>query len=208
MIQKAKHNFIIYPFFKRYAGWIMKRHFGEIKILGEFQDKKLPVLLISNHISWWDGFWSMYLNVKVLRRKFHFMMLEEQLRKFWFFNYTGGYSVNKKSKSIIETLNYTNDLLTNPGNMVLIYPQGEITSMHQQYFIFEKGMERILKNKNNVQLIFQVNMIDYFSAKSPGIYIYIRDFSDTVTDNSNLQENYNTFYKQCIDNQNKLRQSL
>jgi len=51
-------------------------------------------------------------------------------------------------------------------------------------------------------------MIDYFSAKSPGIYIYIRDFSDPVTDNSNLQESYNTFYKQCIDNQNKLRQSL
>ena len=102
MILKAKHNFIIYLFFKQYAEWIMKRHFGVIQILGDFQEKKLPVLLISNHISWWDGFWSMYLNVKVLKRKFHFMMLEEQLRKFWFFNYSGGFSVNKKSKTIIE----------------------------------------------------------------------------------------------------------
>jgi len=208
MILKAKHNFIIYPFFKQYAEWIMKRHFGVIQILGDFQEKKLPVLLISNHISWWDGFWSMYLNVKVLKRKFHFMMLEEQLRKFWFFNYSGGFSVNKKSKTIIETLNYTHDLLTDPANMVLIYPQGEITSMHQQNFKFEKGLDRILKNKNMFQLIYQVNMVDYFSTKIPGIYIYIQDFSDSVSDSTNMQESYNTFYKQCIENQNKISQSL
>jgi len=208
MILKAKHNFLIYPFFKRYAEWIMKRHFGVIQILGEFQEKELPILLISNHISWWDGFWSMYLNVKVFKRKFHFMMLEEQLRKFWFFNYTGGFSVNKKSKSILETLNYTNNLLTNPDNMVLIYPQGEIASMHQQYFKFEKGLERILKNKDLFQLIFQVNIVDYFSTKNPGIYIYIQDFSDSVTDITNMQESYTIFYKQCIENQNKISQSL
>ena len=85
MILRAKHNFLIFQFLKQYAVWIMKRHFNTIKVLGEFRDNDLPVLLMSNHVSWWDGFWAMYVNLKVFRRKFHFMMLEDQLRKFWFF---------------------------------------------------------------------------------------------------------------------------
>ena len=204
MILKAKHNFLIYPFFKRYSVWIMKRHFGVIRVMGEFHERGLPVLVICNHISWWDGFWVMYLNVKVFKHKFHFMMLEEQLRKFRFFNYTGGYSVNKRSKSIIETLNYTTELLSDAANLVLIFPQGEIASMHQQSIQFEKGIERILKNSDHYQLIFQVNLVDYFSTQKPGIYLYIQDFSAEVKDMTSVQEKYNEFYKQCVDNQKKI----
>jgi len=203
MILKAKHNFLIYPFFKRYSVWIMKKHFGVIQVLGQFQDKKLPVLLISNHISWWDGFWSMYLNVEVFKRKFHFMMLEDQLRRFWFFNYTGGFSINKKSKSVLESLDYTSELLSDSNNMVLIFPQGEITTMHQQNINFENGMVRVLKNKENYQVIFQVNLVDYFSSKKPGIYLYIEDYDNTVSGRS-VQDSYHAFYQQCDENQNNL----
>jgi len=131
-------------------------------------------------------------------------MLEEQLRKFRFFNYTGGYSVNKRSKSIIETLNYTTELLSDAANLVLIFPQGEIASMHQQSIQFEKGIERILKNSDHYQLIFQVNLVDYFSTQKPGIYLYIQDFSAEVKDMTSVQEKYNEFYKQCVDNQKKI----
>jgi len=203
MILKAKHNFLIYPFFKRYSVWIMKKHFGVIQVLGQFQDKKLPVLLISNHISWWDGFWSMYLNVKVFKRKFHFMMLEDQLRRFWFFNYTGGFSVNKKSKTVLESLDYTSELLSGSNNLVLIFPQGEITSMHQHLINFENGMVRVLKDKENFQVVFQVNMVDYFSSSKPGIYIYIENYDNTASGRS-VQDSYQDFYLQCVEKQNSI----
>ena len=205
MILKAKHNFIIYPFFKRYSAWLIKRNFSSIMIMGDFHDQKLPVLLISNHSSWWDGFWAMYLTVKILKRKFHFMMLEEQLRKRMIFNYTGGFSVNKKKRSIIETLNYTQDLLNDSNNMVLVFPQGEIQSMHTQCFQFEKGIARILKDKTEkVQIIFMANMVDYFSSSKPGIYIYIEEYKDSNMDPDNLQNHYCAFYQKCIENQKKL----
>jgi len=202
LILKAKHNFIIHPFFKLYAVWIIKRHYKPIYIIGEFKDKVLPVLLISNHISWWDGFWAMYINLKVLKRKYHFMMLEDQLRKYWFFNFTGGFSVNKKSKSMIETINYTSELLTDNKNMVLLFPQGEIQTMHNQNFVFEKGFERILKNKEGkVQIVFLANLVDYFSSPKPGVYFYIQEFSQKFFDSGTIQESYNDFYKQCIEKQ-------
>jgi len=149
----------------------------------------------------------MYLNVKVFKRKFHFMMLEDQLRKFWFFNYTGGFSVNKKSKSVLESLIYTSELLTDSDNLVLIFPQGEITTMHQQYINFENGVNRILKDKEKYQLIFQVNLVDYFSAKKPGIYIYIEDYNNIAAGRS-VQDSYSVFYRQCIENQNNLNRTI
>lgn len=202
MILKAKHNFIIYPFFKWYAGFIIKRHNSTVKITGDFKDRNLPVLLISNHISWWDGFWAMYINQKVLHRKFHFMMLEEQLRKYWFFNFTGGFSVNKSTKSIVDTLNYTSGLLKDKENMVLIFPQGEIQSLHNQNLQFEKGVERILKNKENaVQVIFLVNLVDYFSNPKPGIYFHIREYVNGAFDLKSIQQNYTKFYAESVDKQ-------
>ncbi len=205
MILKAKHNIIIHPFFKRYAVWIIKRQFKPIQIIGVLNDKNLPILLISNHISWWDGFWAMYINLKVLKRKYHFMMLEDQLRKYWFFNYTGGFSVNKKSKSIIETIRYTSELLDNKENMVLIFPQGEIQTMHNQNLVFEKGLEHILKNKEGkVQIVFLANLVDYFSSPKPGIYFYIQEYKELVFDSETLQNQYNVFYSRSIENQKQL----
>jgi 1-acyl-sn-glycerol-3-phosphate acyltransferase len=202
MILKAKHNFIIYPFFKWYAGFIINRHFGTLRIVGELKEKNLPVLLISNHISWWDGFWAMYVNLNVLHRKYHFMMLEEQLRKYRFFNYTGGYSVSKKSKSIIETLNYTSELLNDSNNIVLVFPQGEIQSLHNQNIQFENGLERILRNKENaVQVVFLVNLIDYFSNRKPGIYFHIQEYVESAFDMKSIQDSYNLFYAQSVEKQ-------
>jgi hypothetical protein len=130
------------------------------------------------------------------------MMLEEQLRKYWFFNYTGGFSVNKKSKSIIETLNYTRDLLCDNKNLVMIFPQGEIQSMHNQTFVFEKGLERIIKNKDNpIQIVFLANLVDYFSNPKPGIYLYLFEYPGANLDLETLQNSYNEFYRQCVEKQ-------
>ena len=93
-ILRAKHNFFIYPFFQYYTKMMIKKKFESISIEGEFKDSGKPLMLIGNHISWWDGFWAMYINLKLFKRKFHFMMQEDQLLRYKFFNYTGGFSIN------------------------------------------------------------------------------------------------------------------
>jgi 1-acyl-sn-glycerol-3-phosphate acyltransferase len=199
MILKAKHHFVIYPFFKWYTGFIIHRHFSAVRIIGDFHDKQLPVLIIANHSSWWDGFWAEYVNQKVLHRKTHFMMLEKQLRKYWVFKYTGGFSINKQSRSMIETLNYTSELLNDGNNMVLMFPQGEIQSQHNPSIKFESGLSRILKGKENlVQVLFVVNLVDYFSNRKPGIFMHIQEFTSPLFDGKTIEENYNMFYAQSV----------
>jgi 1-acyl-sn-glycerol-3-phosphate acyltransferase len=199
MVLKARHHFFIYPFFKWYAGWIIHRHFGQVELKAEFDDRGLPVLLLANHVSWWDGFFAMQLNVKVLRRKFHFMMLDEQLKKFSFFNKTGGYSIRKKSRETIESINYTAELLREHGNMVLLFPQGKIESIYKTSFQFESGIGRIVEKTGcKIHILFMANLIDYFSSRKPGLYIYVSEYKSDKFDTKSIQDAYNLFYSNCI----------
>ncbi len=178
MIIKAKHHFLLDPFFRFYVIRKMKKMFHSVKITGEFNDQNKPVLLIGNHISWWDGIWALNFNQQIIQRKFHFMMLEEQLRKNWFFKYTGGFSIQKKSKSIVETLSYTAELLSHPQNLVLLFPTGKIQSMHKDQF-FEKGTEKILqKLQDSVHVIFMVNVIDYFSHPNHHFLLFTKNIKE------------------------------
>ena len=200
MLIKSKHHLFYYTYFKLfYAKWKIRRNFHKIIISGNFQEKNLPVLLISNHVSWWDGIWAMYLNLNFFRRKFHFMMLEEQIKENPVCNYVGGYSIKKGSRSIIESIQYTAELLADNRNIVLIFPQGEIQSLYKPTIQFEKGLEHIMKKiAGKAQIIFIANLVDYYSNPRPNRYIYFMEYFFSDTDLKQIQNDYNSFYAQCI----------
>jgi 1-acyl-sn-glycerol-3-phosphate acyltransferase len=181
----------------------MRRHFHSSEIRGCFDDKKLPILVIANHISWWDGFWILLLNKKLTKRKLYVMMLEEQLRQNMFLRKLGAFSIRKKSKSALESLNYAASILKNPANMLLFYPQGEIQSQHQQTFRFQPGWGRIVeKPEQPLQILMVANVIDYFSNARPTLRQYIHSpeqisgFSATW-----LEQEYNLFYLNSVKQQ-------
>lgn len=132
------------------------------------------------------------------------MMLEEQLQKNRILNYTGGYSIKKNSRCIIETLAYTSDLLTNAKNLVLLFPQGKIESIYADNFTFESGLSRVLKHlKNDVQLLFVANMVEYGSFTKPEVNIYLSEYKSSLSNTQELQLSYTAFYEDCKANQIK-----
>lgn len=196
---KARHHSFIYPFFQSYTLRKLSKAFKHIQLIGDFEDDGHSVLLVSNHTSWWDGFWMMYVNLKVIHRKFHFMMLEENLKKHWYFNYSGGYSVKKHSRSVLESLAYTNELLENPQNMVLMFPQGELHSMQYQELKFEQGIYHVLqKARNPIQILMVASFVEYFDAPKPRLYLYLQKAKDSAMP---LEEQYNQFYRQSLEQQ-------
>ena len=201
---KSKHNPLIYNFLKTYTLWKISRNFRQVIINGEFKDNNKAILLISNHFSWWDGFWAMYLNLKIFRRKFHFMMLEEQLEKFWFFKYSGGYPVRKRTRSVLESIDYTIELLSGSQNLVLLFPQGRLESLYKNSLTFEKGITRIVSGINGkAQILFVVNLIDYLSEPKPSLYVWLKEFTNENQQAEGIEKAYNTFLSECISEQIK-----
>jgi len=195
---KARHHSFIYPFFQFYSDYIISRDFSEVVFHNSFNDKGLPILLIENHVSWWDGFLPLHFNKLHLNRKFHIMMLEEQLKKYWYFNQAGAYSIRKGSRSIIDSIDYTAEILKDPSNMVVLFPQGKIESTQINEIHFEKGISKIIRKLHNpVQLLFSVVFFDYFSKRKPGVNFYTLNFDYNNKNHYELQLEYNRFYSDC-----------
>jgi 1-acyl-sn-glycerol-3-phosphate acyltransferase len=196
---KANHNYWGKLFFSIYSRVKLKKQFQNIHFKGEFEDNGLSVLIVANHFSWWDGFIQLQLNEHFIKRQFHVIMLEKQLRKFMILNKAGAYSVQKNSRELIKSLQYTIDLLSDNKNVVLLFPQGEIQSLYTQEFKFESGLEYILKNKQeDVQLVFNVNLIDYFSEKKPTLTVYFKNYNTQHPVNLRTIENhFNDFASEC-----------
>src|SRR6478735_3118551 len=138
-------NVLITWFFHNYILRIVKGNFHEVKFNAIEVDKNRSVLLLANHFSWWDGFLMYYINHLVLKKRFHVMVIEETVKEVSFFKYVGAFSVNKNSRDMLASLNYAAELLNDPENMVLIFPQGKLYSNFINEIIYEKGLSRIIE---------------------------------------------------------------
>ena len=134
------------------------------------------VLLLCNHFSWWDGFLAGQLTYQYLKRKFHIMMQEDHLQQRSYFRYVGGFSISPKSREVVQSLRYTSELLSNPVNLVTVFPQGELVSNHATVIDVAPGIAHIIKNiKGNCQIIYYTALIDYFESLKPSVYLHLLD---------------------------------
>jgi hypothetical protein len=188
-----------------YSEKIIQKQFHSVHIQGELQNTDKSCLVIGNHSSWWDGFWMLHLNEKILGKKFHVMMLERELKKHMFFNKCGAYSINPGNISVRQSLETTWQLLSHSNNMVLFYPEGVIHTQTSFPKKFEKGIVYILKNfPENAQLIFSVCLTDYFSHKKPSLFIYFKAIGTKgIQTHLEMEQAYNNYFKACIDHHNK-----
>ena len=145
---RAQHRLWADLIFHPYLVWLFKRHFHTIQLLGTPPEipSDLPLLLLPNHSTWWDGFFVYLLNKRIFRRTAYLMMLEEQLSKYWFFAKLGAYSIEPgQRRGIVESLAYTVELLNQRMSLVSVFPQGELLPWHTRPLGYKRGVEWILQ---------------------------------------------------------------
>lgn len=205
MIIKARHHWFYYPFFKIYSRWMPRKDFSKVTLHHQLEDRGYPVLMLGNHTSWWDGFLGQYINLALFNRKLHIMMLEEQLEKRKFLNKTGAYSIRKGSRSAIESIQYTAQILSDPGNLVILFPQGRIRSIMEVPVTFESGWYRVFKYLDHpIQVVFYVTLFDFFSNRKPELHLYLFDYDYKGKSLEVLTSDFNMLLQQCINNQKSM----
>jgi len=199
---KARHNPFWFWFFRNFFALRQAMHFRKMTLVSEVSiPENQSVLLLQNHFSWWDGYWSYWLSRNVFRRKFHVMMDEENLKQRMFLNQIGVFSVQKNHRELIASLDYSTEILMNPGNLLTIYPTGVMLTQHQQNMAFQKGISRILAGESgHVAVVFAVFLVDYFGFAQPEIRIYLESYTGERTTEA-LQQAYKSFYQGCIEKQ-------
>jgi len=181
-----------------FRSWTAENRVGEVP-------PSSAILLVGNHFSWWDGFWGLRLATDVLRRKFHVMMLEHTLQGSRVLRFTGAFSIKPGTREAIASLRYAADLLNTPGNLVLMYPQGQIASLYTPVITFSPGAARILGMATSpVQVVFYAAFVDYMGQPRPAVHVTLEAAPETVAPDADvsleasLSAAYQAFYARCV----------
>ena len=176
---RAQHRLWADLIFQPYLTWVFKRHFHAIQLLGALPEipSHLPLLLLPNHSTWWDGFFVYLLNKRIFRRTAYLMMLEEQLSKYRFFAKIGAYSIEPKHRQgIFESLEYTVKLLNQGTPLVSVFPQGQLLPWHTRPLGYKRGVEWILREYGKPVAVLPLAIrTEFLGEKRPEVFFLFGD---------------------------------
>jgi hypothetical protein len=138
-------------------------------------------IVMCNHFGFLDGILAFYLATKVIRKKqdinkVYIMSVKKQMQKNKILRYLGSFSVEPGKLSINESFNYAAEVLSQPGNVLLFFPQGKLESCHIRHIQFEDGLAHIVPRiKGDCQLLWSSNILEYFESMWPSIYFNMLD---------------------------------
>lgn len=199
----ARRNKVMSNMFARYMRYRMNKAFNRI-VITPFEPKPgHSVLLLCNHFSWWDGFFGNYLAYWTMKRYLYIMMQHDHLEKRMLFNLFGGFSIERGNREMLKSLWYAADLLNDPENLVVVFPQGELISNHTPHISVEKGIERLVKHiKGPCQIVYCATLIDYFESLKPSAFIHLFDCGvANEVPFDELVQNINKYHAQALKDQ-------
>ncbi|WP_255431062.1 1-acyl-sn-glycerol-3-phosphate acyltransferase [Pedobacter sp. N36a] len=163
------------------------------------------ILLLANHFSWWDGFLMFQLNKVVFKKEFHVLVSEEDYQRRWYLKYLGAFASKVKGKDVVKTLAYAGQLLDDPQNLVLFFPQGKLYTSYVSNISFEKGvMQLINASKKKFQVVFSATLTDYFDKRKPMAKSYLSTWeAEEYISLQLLKREYNKHYSEAIHQQSK-----
>lgn len=204
MIIKGKPlNTFLFKCCTALIGFVLKIKLNKI-VIDQIEIKpNHSYLLMCNHFGFADGFLAFYLCRKILfgknkMKRLHIMSLKKQMLKNSWLKYIGSFSVDPKRRSMTESFDYAAQILSEPGNVLLFYPQGNLESNHVRQINFEYGINEIVpKIKGNCQLIWSSNLIEYFESINPSLYYNMLDCG------TNLDYDFESLVRKVNDHHRK-----
>ena len=168
-------NFLIRRCFVRFQIEILDRSDSAGQRLAQIEREKVPILLVANHCSWWDGFFLAQLQRQLVPRASLFtVMLESEIRKHSWLRRLGAVGVDPKNPvSVARAFNKLKQLSQElPGPVVIAYfPQGEIRPQVEAQLNFKSGVELLIQMLRPLKIIPVALGIEPLNSFKPYGYV-------------------------------------
>lgn len=129
------------------------------------------------------------------------MSVKKQMEKNPWLRYCGSFSIEPGKLSMLESFDFIGEKLSQPGNLFLYYPQGNLESMHIQDIVFQDGINEVVERvKGPCQLIWCSNTIEYFESTKPSLYFDMLDCGTAADYNFGaVVAKVNTHHKKVLE---------
>ena len=136
-------------FWAVFRPWMKRRISGvSISLPRSRIDPHVPLMIVANHVSWWDGFLLMELQ-QTLRPNapFSAIMLESELSKSPFLRRIGTIGIDPNSPATVLSAlrELTKRAEDRPDSMIFFFPQGRIWPSAKRPLGFKRGVEVFAK---------------------------------------------------------------
>jgi 1-acyl-sn-glycerol-3-phosphate acyltransferase len=166
---------LIYWALVRWAVW---SHFDRVwlKVEGPLpHPADGPLIIYSNHPSWWDGYMCFLLTRMVLRGRFeaYLMMEEPQLRRYRFFTWAGCFSVDRDApRSAARSVAYIGRLLAaRRARALAIFPQGAIAPNDRRPLNIYAGVAHVARRAGGATLWPVALRYEFRGEQRPEVFI-------------------------------------
>ena len=192
--------------FLRLISWSLHRRFNKIDINGIDIKPGHSFLLMCNHFSFLDGFLAYYISQKLIVKRedlngMRIMVMQKQMEQNNWFRYVGCFSIDPGKRTMAESFRHAINILSNPGKLLLFFPQGNLESCHVRAIKFQSGLKEIVPRiEGKCQLIWCSNIVEYFEGLKPSLNCSMLDCGTNEDfDFEQLQEKVNAFHKVALD---------
>lgn len=134
----------------------------------------IPLLLVANHCSWWDGFLLRELQRRVRPgARLYTVMLESELRGRPFFRWMGVIGLEPKSRASLRTLlRFAHTHRTAPEGVVLsFFPQGRIQASTARPLEFQTGVRAVARRLAPVAILPVAIHFEMLNRPAPSAFL-------------------------------------
>lgn len=120
----------------------------------------------------------------------------------------GGFSIAPGTPSVNKSLDQVAKLLSQPGHVVLMFPQGKLESNHVRKIEMKDGISYLIpKIEGDCQLIWSTQLIEYFESLKTSVYFDMLDCGTTKNfDFNQLRDQINMHHHSAVQRQLRFTQ--
>jgi 1-acyl-sn-glycerol-3-phosphate acyltransferase len=171
--------------FSGHARSRIQRTFGEVRVRGLEVARTLaadaPLLVVSNHTSWWDPLVALHVSTHMLGTRGHAMMDAKNLRRLPFFALVGAFGVDLDNPADgAAAIRYAARLLNTPNNLVWVFPQGTERPVTERPLGFRAGSAEIARVAKKAKVVPVGLRYEFGGAERPTSWI---SFGEAVAAN-------------------------